>query len=48
MVHDFIKTTDPEYSLILPDRLMINQCFYKFRELLKNQKSSPHQQISDT
>jgi hypothetical protein len=28
MVNDFIKSTDPEQTLILPDRLMINQCFY--------------------
>ncbi len=28
MVKDFINSTDPEQTLILPDRLMINQCFY--------------------
>ncbi len=36
MVKDFIMSTDPEQTLILPDRLMINQCFYQFRQLLKN------------
>lgn len=28
MVSNFIKTDDPGQTLVLPDRLMINQCFY--------------------
>ena len=32
---EFIKSTDPENTLVLPDRLMINQCFYQFKTLLK-------------
>ena len=36
MVSEFIQSTDPEHTMILPDRLMINQCFYQFRQLLKN------------
>ena len=33
MVTDFIKNEDPSATLVLPDRLMINQCFYHFRNL---------------
>ena len=33
MVNNFIKTDDPGQTLVLPDRLMINQCFYYFRTL---------------
>lgn len=36
MVTNFIKTDDPTATLVLPDRLMINQCFYHFRVLYKN------------
>lgn len=35
MVAHFVKSTDPEETLVLPDRLMINQCFYQFRNMLK-------------
>ncbi len=35
MVADFIKRNDPEDTLVLPDRLMINQCFYDFRSRLR-------------
>lgn len=35
MVEDFIITNDPSKTLVLPDRLMINQCFYHFRTLYK-------------
>ena len=33
MVLNFIKSDDPTATLVLPDRLMINQCFYHFRNL---------------
>jgi kinesin family member 6/9 len=33
MVNNFIKSDDPAESLVLPDRLMINHCFYYFRTL---------------
>lgn len=35
MVNNFIKTDDVSQTLVLPDRLMINQCFYHFRNLFK-------------
>ena len=35
MVKDFISTDDPGKTLVLPDRLMINQCFYHFKTLYK-------------
>lgn len=35
MVNNFIKSEDPGSSLVLPDRLMIDQCFYYFRNLYK-------------
>lgn len=36
MVEDFIGTGDPTKSLVLSDRLMINQCFYHFKHLFKD------------
>jgi hypothetical protein len=36
MVKDFIDTSDHQKTLVLPDRLMINQCFYHFKTLFKN------------
>lgn len=36
MVEDFIGTTDPQKTLILNDRLMINQCFYHFKHIFKD------------
>lgn len=36
MVEDFIETVDPTKSLVLSDRLMINQCFYHFKHLYKD------------
>ena len=36
MVKDFIDTTDPHKTLVLPDRLLINQCFYHFKTLYKS------------
>ena len=33
MVNNFIKSDDTSQTLVLPDRLMINQCFYHFRNL---------------
>jgi len=36
MVEDFIATTDPSKTIVLADRLMINQCFYHFRHLFKD------------
>ena len=35
MVNNFIRSDDPGQTLVLPDRLMINQCFYQFRTLYK-------------
>ena len=35
MVEDFIRTDDPSQTLVLPDRLLINQCFYHFRSMYK-------------
>jgi kinesin family protein 6/9 len=35
-VKDFIDSTDMSKSLVMPDRLMINQCFYHFKNLFKN------------
>ena len=36
MVKEFIDTKDHAKTLVLPDRLMINQCFYHFKSLYKN------------
>jgi kinesin family protein 6/9 len=36
MVNNFIKNDESAASLVLPDRLMINQCFYYFRTLYQN------------
>mmetsp|Transcript_8579 Transcript_8579/g.14480 ORF Transcript_8579/g.14480 Transcript_8579/m.14480 type:complete len:211 (+) Transcript_8579:916-1548(+) len=36
MVKDFIDSNDPSKTLVLPDRLLINQCFYHFKTLFKN------------
>ncbi len=33
MVKNFIKTNDQNDTIVMPDRLMINQCFYYFRSL---------------
>jgi hypothetical protein len=35
MVKDFIDTNEHK-TMVLPDRLMINQCFYYFKSLYKN------------
>ena len=35
MVNNFIRTDDPGQTIVMPDRLMINQCFYHFRTLYK-------------
>ena len=34
MVKDFIDTNEHK-NMVLPDRLMINQCFYYFKDLYK-------------
>jgi hypothetical protein len=36
MVNNFIKSSDESQSLVLPDRLLINQCFYHFKNLYHN------------
>jgi hypothetical protein len=36
MVKDYIDTNDPHKTLVLPDRLLINQCFYHFKTLYKS------------
>lgn len=44
MVKDFIDSGDPSKTLVLPDRLMINQCFYHFKTLyqqLSKKKGGP-------
>jgi kinesin family protein 6/9 len=33
MVNNYIKSEDPNASMMLKDRLMINHCFYYFRSL---------------
>jgi kinesin family protein 6/9 len=33
MVNNFIKNESDAANMVLPDRLMINQCFYYFRSL---------------
>jgi kinesin family protein 6/9 len=33
MVNNFIRNESDAASMVLPDRLMINQCFYYFRSL---------------
>lgn len=35
MVKDFIDSNDPHKTLVMPDRLMINHCFYQFKTLYK-------------
>ena len=35
MVKDFISS-DEHRTMVMPDRLMINQCFYHFKELYQN------------
>lgn len=35
MVTDFISSNDMNKTLVLPDRLMINHCFYHFKTLYK-------------
>lgn len=36
LVEDFIESQDPSKSLVMADRLMINQCFYHFKHLYKD------------
>jgi kinesin family member 6/9 len=36
MVNNFIKTNEENTTLVLPDRLLINQCFYYFKQLYRN------------
>jgi len=36
MVEEFIDSTDPSKTIVLADRLMINQCFYHFKHLYKD------------
>lgn len=36
MVEEFIESTDPSATMALPDRLMINQCFYHFKHMYKD------------
>ena len=38
-VNEFIESTDPSAVMILNDRLKINECFYYFKHLLKNQQN---------
>ena len=39
MVANFIKSDDPSASIVMPDRLMINQCFYHFKSLYQDLQS---------
>lgn len=43
MVEKFVASTDPSENLILSDRLLINQCFYHFKHLLKDQMKKAKQ-----
>lgn len=36
MVEEFIDSQDPSKTLVLADRLLINQCFYHFKHLFKD------------
>ena len=36
MVEEFIDSNDPMKTLVLADRLLINQCFYHFKHLYKD------------
>lgn len=36
MVEEFIDSSDPSKTLVLADRLLINQCFYHFKHLFKD------------
>ncbi len=36
MVDNFLRTTDPSETIMLSDRLMINQCFYHFKHIYKD------------
>jgi len=36
MVEEFIESTDPSKTMVLPDRLMINQCFYHMKHVFKD------------
>lgn len=36
MVEEFIDSADPSKTLVLADRLLINQCFYHFKHLYKD------------
>lgn len=36
LVEDFVDSADPSKTIILSDRLMINQCFYHFKHLYKD------------
>ena len=39
MVTNFIKSDDPSANIVLPDRLLISQCFYYFKSLYKQMES---------
>lgn len=39
MVNEFLRSNDPNASLFLPDRLMINHCFYHFKSLYSQVQS---------
>jgi|JI10StandDraft_1071094.scaffolds.fasta_scaffold193488_4 kinesin family protein 6/9 len=43
MVETFVKSTDPSENIVLSDRLLINQCFYHFKHLLKDQMKKAKQ-----
>jgi hypothetical protein len=47
MVKDFIDTTDPHKTLVLPDRLLINQCFYHFKTLYKSLEKKKGGAVND-
>ena len=47
MVKDFIDTTDPDKTLVLPDRLLINQCFYHFKTLYKSLEKKKGGAVND-
>jgi kinesin family protein 6/9 len=36
MVEEFVDSTDPSKTIVLADRLLINQCFYHFKHIFKD------------
>ena len=41
MINDFIDSDDPSATIILNDRLKINECLYYFKNMLKKGGGRP-------